>query len=366
MQIAKRMQSIDSSGIRKIFDLASKLKNPINLSIGQPDFDVPDLIKNEAILAIQNGYNRYTPTGGTPELKERLLTRLEKDKQRHFEDIIVTSGVSGALFLSFLSLIDPGDEVLIPDPYFVSYKHLVNFLGGKPVFIDTYPDFKLPKEKLENAITEKTKILILNSPSNPTGKVYSRNELIDIVDVAKKHNLLIISDEIYEQFVFNDEYTSISSLYNNVLLLSGYSKSFGIPGWRVGYAAGAKEIIKEMTVIQQYTFVCAPSFAQKAILESIDYDLTDEINNYKRKRDIVYNGLKSEFNIQLSGGAFYLFPKVPNGSDQEFVERAIANNVLVIPGSVFSERNTHFRISFANTDEQLKKGIDILNSISKA
>ncbi len=361
--IASRMQAIDSSGIRKVFDLAKELKDPINLSIGQPDFDVPDLIKNEAISAIQEGYNGYTQTGGIPELRDKLKAKLEQDRQTSYEDLIITSGVSGGLFLAFLTLINPGDEVLIPDPYFVSYKHLVNFVGGKTIYIDTYPDFSITKDKIEQAITPQSKILLLNSPNNPTGQVIPKDELLKIAQLAQKHNLIIISDEIYDLFVYDERFHSISTYYPKTLLLSGFSKTFGMPGWRIGYTAGPKEIIQEIMKIQQYTYVCAPYPAQKALLSSLDHDMSEEIMNYKCKRDMVCNGLSSDFDIQTPGGAFYVFPKVPHGDDQSFVEKAISNNLLIIPGSVFSERNTHFRISFATSDKQLKKGIDILNRL---
>ncbi len=361
--IANRMQTIDSSGIRRVFDLTNKLKDPINLSIGQPDFDVPDPIKNAAISAIQDGYNGYTQTGGIPELRDKLKVKLEADRQKSYEDLIITSGVSGGLFLAFLTLINPGDEVLIPDPYFVSYKQLVHFVGGKTIFVDTYPDFSITKDRIEQAITPQSKILLLNSPNNPTGQVIPKTELIEIAQLAQKHNLIIVSDEIYDLFVYDETFHSISTYHPQTLLLSGFSKTFGMPGWRVGYAAGPKEIIQEMMKIQQYTYVCAPYPAQKALLNSLDHDVSDEISNYKGKRDIVCGGLKSDFDIQVPGGAFYVFPRVPHGDDQSFVEEAIANNVLIIPGSVFSERSTHFRISFATSDERLKKGIDILNHI---
>ncbi len=363
MFIADRMGLIDSSGIREVFDLARSLENPINLSIGQPDFDIPNPIKDEAIRAIKEGFNRYTLTSGIPELKDKLLTLLKKIKSSQLDDIIITSGVSGGLLLSFLCLINNGDEVIIPDPYFVSYKHLVNLVGGVPIYINTYPDFSLPADKIEAVISKKTKLLLLNSPSNPTGKVYSKKELLDIVELAKRHNLFIISDEIYDKFVFDGEYISISSLYDNVLVLGGFSKTLGMTGWRIGYAVGRKEVIQQMTVLQQYTFVCAPSFAQRALIKYLDYDISDEIANYKKKRDLVIDSLRPEFNVVIPGGAFYCFIESPMNSAKEFVKRAIANNLLIIPGSVFSERDSHFRLSFAVDNKELVKGIKVLNHL---
>lgn len=364
--IADRMKLIDSSGIRKVFDLAAKIDNPINMSIGQPDFDIPDEIKKEAIKAIEGGFNRYTQTAGIPELREELKKLLYKQKGKQLEEVMITSGVSGGLMLALNVLINPGDEVIFPDPYFAMYKHLVNLLGGVCKYLDTYPDFVLDPVKLEKIITPKTKVLLLNSPNNPTGKVYTKEELVKVVAVAKKHNILIISDEIYDQFFYSGNFTSPASLYDNVLLLGGYSKTYAMTGWRIGYAAGSAEIINEMIKLQQYTFVCAPSFAQVATLKALNYDMSAYIEAYRKKRDIVYNGLKNDFKVVKPEGAFYIFPQLPEGIDAaEFVEKAIAKKVLVIPGNVFSEKNSGFRISFAAKDETLEKGVEILCKILK-
>ncbi|MCF6154753.1 MAG: aminotransferase class I/II-fold pyridoxal phosphate-dependent enzyme [Candidatus Brocadia sp.] len=363
--IAHRMSKIDSSGIRKVFDLAQKMRNPVNLSIGQPDFDVPEEIKNEAIKAIKDGTNKYTVTQGIPELRNGLLKRLQKERGVNAESIMITSGVSGALTLAFMVLVNPEDEVLIPDPAFVSYKHLVNFCGGKPVFIDTYPDFKLTAARIQPHITKKTTTLIINSPANPTGALCTSQELKEIAELARKHNLVVISDEIYHDYDYNHEFDSIGRYYEKTLILDGFSKSFAMTGWRMGYAAGPANIISEMIKLQQYTFVCAPSPAQYAVAKSLDTDLSNYIASYKKKRDLMYDGLKDNYNMIRPGGAFYLFPQVPWGTDEEFVTTAIQKNLLIIPGSVFSERHTHFRISYAASEETLKQGIDILNNLTK-
>ncbi|MEP9410309.1 MAG: aminotransferase class I/II-fold pyridoxal phosphate-dependent enzyme [Candidatus Brocadia sp.] len=363
--IAHRMSKIDSSGIRKVFDLAQKMQNPVNLSIGQPDFDVPEEIKAEAIKAIKDGTNKYTVTQGIPELRNNLLKRLQNERGVNAEGIMITSGVSGALTLAFLVLINPEDEVLIPDPAFVSYKHLANFCGGKPVFIDTYPDFKLTAARIQPHITKKTTILVINSPANPTGIMCTTQELKDIAALARKHNILIISDEIYHDYDYNHEFDSIGRYYEKTLILDGFSKSFAMTGWRMGYAAGPANIISEMIKLQQYTFVCAPSPAQYAVAKSLDTDLSKYIADYKKKRDLMYDGLKGKYHMVKPGGAFYLFPQVPWGTDEEFVTSAIQKNLLIIPGSVFSERHTHFRISYAASEETLKRGIDILNCLAK-
>ncbi len=359
------MSKLDSSGIRKVFDLAQKMQNPVNLSIGQPDFDVPGEIKTEAIKAINDGANKYTVTQGIPELRDALLKRLQKERGVNAESIVITSGVSGALTLAFMVLVNPEDEVLIPDPAFVSYKHLTNFCGGKPVFVDTYPDFKLTVSHIQPHITKKTKILIINSPANPTGAMCTTQELKEIAELARKHNLLIVSDEIYHDYDYEHQFDSIGRYYEKTLILDGFSKSFAMTGWRMGYAAGPASIVGEMIKLQQYTFVCAPSFAQYAVSRSLGTDLSKHISSYNKKRDMMYDGLKDTYQIVKPGGAFYLFPKVPWGTDEEFVTSAIQKNLLIIPGSVFSERHTHFRISYAATEETIKRGIEILNNLAR-
>src|SRR3954466_424755 len=195
--VSRRAHGVDASGIRKVFDLAAKMKDPINLSIGLPDFDVPDVAKEAAIQAIRAGHNRYTQTQGIAPLRERLRKELSAEIGRDVGEVLVTSGVSGGLFLAILATMDPGDEAVFLDPYFVMYKHLLTMAGGKPIIVDSYPDFRFDADRVEKVITPKTKLLILNSPSNPTGIVMSEAEVSAAVDIARKHELLIVSDEIY-------------------------------------------------------------------------------------------------------------------------------------------------------------------------
>lgn len=363
--ISQRAHGVDASGIRKVFDLAAKMKDPINLSIGLPDFDVPEIGKQAAINSINAGHNRYTQTQGIAPLRERLRADLSKEFDRDVGDVLITSGVSGALLLAILAVIDPGDECIFLDPYFVMYKHLLTMAGGKSVVVDSYPDFGFPAEKVEAAITPKTKMLILNSPSNPTGVVMTPDQIKSAVAIAKKHNLLILSDEIYEPFLYDivrgSQLYSPLSLYENTLVVRGFSKSHAMTGWRVGYAFGPAEVVAQMTKLQQYTFVCAPSPFQEAALAALGTDMSPHVEAYRKKRDIVYSMLSKKFEIEKPGGAFYIFPKAPAGTPASaFVEKAIANNVLIIPGNVFSERDTHFRISYATTDEKLVRGCEIL------
>ena len=361
--IANRARQIDASGIRKVFALAAEMENPVNFSIGQPDFDVPEKLKEEAIRAIRDGSNKYSQTSGDVILREKIGRLIQREIGWDRPAVLVTSGVSGGILLAFLAMVNPGDEVIIPDPYFVMYKHLVNMLGGKCIFVDSYPDFKLPVEKIAEAITGRTKLIVLNSPCNPTGIVYSQQQIKDLAEVAAGNDVLILSDEIYEKFCYDDSFVSIGRYYDKTLMLGGFSKSYAMTGWRLGYAAAPeslKNVVEEMTKIQQYSFVCAPAPFQKAAIAALDYDVGELIDTYRKKRDLLYEGLKDSFEMVKPGGAFYAFVKAPAGRATEFVQKAIKNNVLIIPGNVFSEKDTHFRISYATSDEKLQHGIEIL------
>ena len=376
--ITQRAQSIDASGIRKVFELAAKIKNPINLSIGQPDFDVPQPVKQAAVDAIQHGRNSYTVTQGIPELRGRIEAehnaRFQQDGRWSDYGTLVTSGVSGALALAMLVCIEAGDEVLVPDPYFVMYKHLTRMAGGRPVFVDTYADFQITAARVEPLITDRTKLLIVSSPSNPTGVLTSESAWRDLVDLCERRNILIVSDEIYDIFCYDPVQTPIgprcpspASLSDHLLVLRGYSKTYGMTGWRLGYATGPRPIIEQMTKLQQYTFVCAPSVVQHAGVAAMEVDMSAHVAAYQRKRDMVIRKLSPHFELTIPGGAFYAFPKVPTGeTGAQFVQRAIARDLLIIPGGVFSERDTHFRISYACADPMLEKGLDILVELARA
>jgi len=365
--IADRTSKIDASGIRKVFALAASLKDPINFSIGQPDFDVPEPLKEEAIKAIKAGQNKYSQTAGDAVLKKRISEQIKNEFGWPEPEILITSGVSGGLLLAFLALVNPDDEVIIPDPYFVIYKHIINMLGGRCVFVDSYPDFELPIEKIADAITNKTKMIILNSPCNPTGVVYSEEQIKALAEIAAEKDILIMTDEIYERFCYDGQCPSIANYFEKTLLLRGFSKSYAMTGWRLAYMAAGeslKNVIEEMTKIQQYTFVCAPAPFQKAAIAALDYEISDLVDGYRKKRDLLYDGLKDKFELVKPGGAFYAFVKAPGGSGSNFVEKAIANNVLVIPGNVFSEKDTHFRISYATSDDKIEQGVEILRGLA--
>jgi len=363
MLISDRLRNIKPSGVRRIFDLARQMKDPINLSIGEPDFDIPEPLKEEGIEWIRRGFNKYTPTQGIPELRDKIASHLKK-KGVHFEEVMVTAGVTGGLFLATLALINPGDEVIIPDPFFVMYEYQVLLMGGIPIFVNTYPDFRLKEEEFAKKLSKKTKFIIVNSPNNPTGAIYPKEDLMRVVRMAEEKNLFILSDDIYDNFVFDaPSCPRIGQLYENTVTFGGFSKGWGMTGWRLGYAAGPKKILQQMITLQQYTFSSVNSFAQKAAVKALDFDVKSYIEGYKSKRDLIYEGLREKFNVQKPQGAFYIFPEVPGGNAEAFVEKAIQQNLFIVPGSVFSKRNTHVRISFAASEETLLKGIEVLNRI---
>jgi aspartate/methionine/tyrosine aminotransferase len=363
--IAERMQHFEISGIRKVFDLARKLKNPVNLSIGQPDFDVPEPIKAAAHAAIDRGANGYTVSQGIPELRSKIKKDIDKLYPNADRDVFVTSGTSGGLLLALCCTVNPGDEVIIFDPYFVLYPNLVALAGGKTIAIDTYPDFEIDIAKVRAALSPRTKAIIVNSPANPTGKVYSRQCLRELALLAKEHKVLLLSDEIYRVFCYDTPYSSPAEFNDDVLVFDGFSKAYGMTGWRLGFVHGPRRLVDEMIKLQQFSFVCAPSIVQHAGVIAWDYDVSAIVAVYHAKRDRLYNGIKDCFEIVKPSGAFYLFPRAPGGSGAAFVTEAIEHNLLSIPGNVFSHRDTHFRLSYAADDATIDRGIDLLQRLAR-
>lgn len=365
--IAEKVAAVDVSGIRRIFDRAATLKNPMDLSIGQPDFDVPAPIKEAAIEAIRAGYSGYTPTRGVPALCDRLCAKLAEEFPDWDPTVMVTCGVSGGLVLSLMACVNPGDEVIYGDPYFVSYKSLTPLLGGRSVIVDLDDGFQPDPDRFAAAITPKTKLIVLNSPSNPTGVVYEADRVRAIAELARKHDLLIVTDEIYDLLCYDGRSPSPADFApERTLLLRGFGKSYGMTGWRMGFAAGPAEILTSMMKIQQYTFVCAPHMAQRAVLTAMDTDMSATVNAYRAKRNLMVGELEGTFEFVRPSGGFYVFPKAPAkyASGTAFVEAAIKNNVMIIPGGVFSERDTHVRISYAADNEILEKACDVLRSLA--
>ena len=362
--IADRTRNFDSSGIRRMFDLAGKLQDPINLSIGQPNFDVPDSIKDAMIKAVQDGHNGYALTQGIPPLREKMQSHIDEKHAHDDRKLFICSGTSGGLLLTAMSLVNPGDEVIFFDPYFVMYPALIEMVGGVPVKINSYPDFQIDVNKLEDAITDRTKLIIINSPSNPTGVTYDRKVVQEVAELAARKGICLVSDEIYSRFCYDEDHISAAEYNPQTVVIDGFSKSYAMTGWRVAYVHGPSEIIDTMIKLQQYTFVCAPHPAQVASVAALDTDISEYVDQYRKKRDYLIDSLQNHYEIAPSGGAFYLFPKLPWGTGNEFIEAAIEENLMVIPGNIFSDQDTHFRISYAVNERNLERGIEALKKLA--
>lgn len=363
--IADRMRHIDASGIRKVFDLAATMKSPINLSIGQPHFDTPEPIKRALHDAVDAGRNAYSQTQGIKPLLEVIQQSVADQYHQSDRQAFVTSGTSGGLMLALSVLVNPGDEVICFDPWFVMYKHLTTMAGGKTVLIDTYPDFSIDLNKVRDAITPRTKVILVNSPSNPTGSVATEAELRGLAELCREKDIALISDEIYNAFCYDGPFVSPATWNDQTIVIDGFSKSHSMTGWRIGWAHGPKHIMQEMIKLQQFTFVCSPHPVQWAGAVAWNYDVSDRVAEYRQKRDLMVSELKRDFEIHGAGGAFYLFLKAPWGTGTEFVTEAIRNELLVIPGNVFSAQDTHFRISYAATEETLLRGAEVLRRVAR-
>lgn len=358
--VSNRARSIDSSGIRKVFNLAQHLKDPINLSIGLPDFDAPDSIKEQAIDAIRSGKNSYALTQGYPSLRSHIRKLYNVAESETNLDVLVTSGVSGGIMLAYMSLLDPGDEILIPDPYFPIYRDLAVLINAVPTYYDTHPNFAINLEEIERALTPKTKVIMVCNPSNPTGTAFNQAALDQLIAILRAKGIWLIYDEIYSAFSYDQVNPSPFRKYENTIILNGLSKSHAVTGWRLGWALGPTEVIQEMIKIQQYSFVCAPSPLQWAFGQHFQPMAKATLDEYRKKRDFIYSTLSQKFEVIKPAGAFYIYPKAPGGSGQKFVEKCIENNLLVVPGNVFSRRDSHFRISFAAKQDQLERGVEVL------
>lgn len=388
--LTDRCRLVDASGIRKVFDLGAKLKDPINLSIGQPDFPVPDPVKRAACSAIESDKNGYTLTQGIPALRDRIADHLATDLGWGRESmnpggstgVLVTAGTSGALVLAMMALLGPGDEIIIPDPYFVAYPHLATIFGARAVRCSIYPDFRMTAERIEPLITDRTKAVLLNSPGNPCGTVATGPECASVERLCRDRGIVLISDEIYDEFCFSDAMepgvrggparcpspARCDGAQAGTLVIRGFGKTYGCTGWRMGYAAGPAPLIEQMTKFQQYSFVCAPAPLQWGCIETFDYDMSPTVARYEARRNLVLERLGRVTDIAPPGGAFYAFVRVPERLGQTgraFCERAVERGVLIIPGGVFSDRDTHFRLSYATSEDRLEKGLDILAELMR-
>ena len=363
------LKEIPPSGIRKFFDLVANTKGVISLGVGEPDFVTPWYIREEGVYALEKGYTMYTSNQGLMELREeisRYLLRLIGVAYEPAREVLVTVGVSEGVDLALRALISPGDEVLIPEPSYVSYGPTTMLAGGKPVYIKTRPEngFKLTPELLEEALTPAAKILILCYPNNPTGAVMTAADLARLLPVIAEHDLLVISDEIYAELTYDGKHASIASfpgMKERTLILNGFSKAFAMTGWRLGYAAGPEEIIAAMTKIHQYTMLCAPITAQKAAVEALKNQngaVKKMVEEYNYRRRILVEAF-TEMGVRMfePKGAFYAFPEisVTGLASEEFAEKLLfEEKVAVVPGSAFGPSGEGFiRISYATARKDL-------------
>jgi len=363
--ISIRAENIDYSAIRKAFS-AGRDKNVINLTIGQPDFDVPKPVKEAAKRHIDSGHNKYTETKGVLELRQGISVYLarEKEVKRSAEEIIVTPGTTAGIFLTMLAVINPGDEVIVFSPYFVAYSEIIKLVGGKMIPVRTDKNFQPDIIALKKAISAKTKLIIVNSPNNPTGAVYAEDKLIEIVSIAEKHGIYLMSDEVYSRFVYDSNFFSPAKIYEKTIVVDGLSKTSGMTGWRIGFVAGPVEIIDAVEKIQQFTAVCAPSVFQYSAIEALRQGLSPRIlSRYKRARDRIYEGIKDYYGTIKPGGAFYFFIKTSE-SAEKFTERLLKAGLAVVPGTTFGKFKDYIRISYVISEDKINSAIEILrNSI---
>jgi len=372
MKVSQRVKLIPPSGIRKFFDLTSQMGDVISLGVGEPDFTTPWHIREAGIYTLENGFTNYTSNWGILELREAISKHLYNLYGLSYDpesEILITTGSSEALDLATRAIIDPGEEVIIHQPSYVSYVPCAALAGGEPKILPTFPEdgFKINPDRLEKIITDRTRLLILNYPNNPTGAVMDKESLRGLAEIVEKYDLLVISDEIYDQLVYGEEFVSFPSLPNmreRTILINGFSKAYAMTGWRLGYAAGPREIIEAMMKIHQYTMLCAPTMAQMAAMEA--FKLDEEVQNmresYDQRRRFFYHGLKEiGFEIVEPKGAFYIFPSIKKfcPSSEEFAERLLKEEkVVVIPGSVFGESGEGFiRCTYASSLSDLKEAL---------
>ncbi len=373
--ISQKVHSISPSGIRKFFDLLSSLEGVISLGVGEPDFVTPWHIREAATSSLEKGYTMYTSNYGMLELRQELAKYLEHHYGVSYQperEILVTVGVSEGLDLAVRAILNPDDEVIIPDPWYVSYPPCVILAGGVPVFvpISKQNNFVLKAEDVEPLINKQTKAILIGYPANPTGAVMSREELAKIARLAQKYNLLMISDEIYARLVYGVEHTCFASLpgvKEQTILLGGFSKAFAMTGWRIGYIAANEQLIEAMLKIHQYTMLCAPTMSQMAAIEALrsgEDDVAGMVKEYDRRRRFIVRKL-NEIGLPCfePKGAFYAFPSIEatGMSSEEFAERLLMEErVAVVPGSAFGQCGEGFvrccyATSLANIEEALKR-----------
>ena len=376
--LAKIMTDIKPSGIRKFFDIVSEMKDAISLGVGEPDFDTPWHIRDEGIYSLEKGRTFYTSNSGLKDLKQEICNYIKRSQNVDYNadtDVLVTVGGSEAIDIGFRAMINPGDEVLIPQPSYVSYEPCAILAGAKPVIIDLKPEneFRLTAEELENSITDKTKILVLPFPNNPTGSIMEYEDLEKIAKVIIEKDIFVMSDEIYSELTYKDKHVSIVSIpgmKERTLLINGFSKAYAMTGWRLGYACGPKEIIKQMIKIHQYAIMCAPTTSQYAAIEALkngDNDVKEMRTAYNQRRRFLINAFR-EMGLECFEpyGAFYVFPCIKEFgmTSEEFATRFLREEkVATVPGTAFGDSGEGFlRISYAYSLETLKIAMERLKN----
>lgn len=370
----KTVVEIEPSGIRKFFDIVSEMKDAISLGVGEPDFDTPWRVRDEAIYSLEQGRTFYTSNAGLKELKEEIANFLDRRydlKYDPYEEMLITVGGSEAIDIALRAMLDSGDEVLIPQPSYVSYVPCAILANGTPVIIELKEenDFRLTAEELENAITDKTKVLVLPFPNNPTGAILERKDLEQIAKVVEKHDLFVLSDEIYSELTYLEKHVSIVNIpgmRERTVLINGFSKSHAMTGWRLGYACAPKEIIEQMLKIHQFAIMCAPTTSQYAAVTAIrdcDKEVADMREEYNaRRRYLLHRFEEMGLKCFEPFGAFYMFPSIKefNMTSDEFATRLLkSKKVAVVPGNAFGACGEGFlRISYAYSLSNLKKALD--------
>ena len=372
--LSQTIVNIKPSGIRKFFDIVSEMKDAISLGVGEPDFDTPWHIRDEGIYSLEKGRTFYTSNAGLMELKEEISNYLDRRCHVHYNpknEIIVTVGGSEGIDIAMRAMLDPGDEVLIPQPSYVSYEPCCLLAGGKPVIIELKAEneFRLTKEELLNAITDKTKLLVLPFPNNPTGAIMEKEDLEAIAEVIIEKDIFVLSDEIYSELSYKGDHVSITTIpgmRERTILINGFSKAYAMTGWRLGYACGPKEIIEQMVKIHQFAIMCAPTTSQYAAVEAMrngDEDVAKMREAYNQRRRFLMHAFK-EMGLECFEpyGAFYVFPCIKEFgmTSEEFATRFLEEEkVAVVPGTAFGECGEGFlRISYAYSLENLKVALN--------
>ncbi len=372
--LADKIVEIKPSGIRKFFDIASEMKDAISLGVGEPDFDTPWHIRDEGIYSLEKGRTHYTSNAGLNELRVEICRYLERKQGIRYEDplkeVLVTVGGSEAIDIGFRAMVNPGDEVLIPQPSFVSYEPCAVMAGAKPVIISLKAEneFRLTARELEEAITDKTKLLVLPFPNNPTGAIMERKDLEEIAEVILRHDIYVMSDEIYAELTYNGKHVSIAQLpgmKERTILINGFSKAFAMTGWRLGYACGPAAIIEQMVKIHQFAIMCAPTTSQYAAIEALknsDEDVAEMCTAYNQRRRFLLHAFR-EMGLECFEpyGAFYMFPCIKEFgmTSEEFAMRFLKEEkVAVVPGTAFGDCGEgYLRISYASSLENLRESM---------